>query len=97
LIAGLTAFSDHPLVGEIRGVGLIAALELVAPEGSEEEFTAGKIGGQMTPIMLRNGLVSRNMIDAMAFCPPMIISAAEVAKVLGIVEKSLEELTAAIA
>jgi len=97
LTAGLNAFSDHPLVGEIRGVGLIAALELVAPEGREEEFTAGKIGGQMTPIMMRNGLVSRNMIDAMAFCPPMIISAAEVAKVLGIVEKSLEELTAAIA
>ena len=33
LQAGLRSFAGHPLVGEARGVGLIAALELVAPEG----------------------------------------------------------------
>ncbi|MEP1768793.1 MAG: aspartate aminotransferase family protein [Sulfitobacter sp.] len=94
--AGLAAFVDHPLVGELRGVGLIAALELIAPEGREDDFPAGTMGGLMTPIMLRNGLVSRNMIDAMGFCPPMIITAAEVKTILDIVEKSLEDVTAAV-
>ncbi|MFP7571684.1 aspartate aminotransferase family protein [Marivita sp. S2033] len=89
LQAGLAAFAAHPLVGEARGVGLIAALELVAPEGRDTEFAPGKLGAHMNSIFLRNGLVSRNMLDAMAFCPPLIISQSEISDILRIVEKSL--------
>ena len=92
LLSGLTAFADHPLVGEVRGVGLLAALELVPPEGQPEDFPTGNMGSRMNAIMQMNGLISRNMIDAMAFCPPLIITAEETAKVVSIVERSLEEL-----
>ena len=91
LQAGLADLAPHPLVGEARGVGLIAALELVAPEGKEER-APGKLGAQMNAIMLRNGLISRNMLDAMAFCPPLITTAAEVKNIIKITEQSLEEL-----
>jgi 4-aminobutyrate--pyruvate transaminase len=93
LQAGLARFVDHTLVGEARGVGLIGALQLVAPEGREDEFTPGKLGAHLGGIMLRNGMVSRNMVDAMAFCPPLIISRAEVAQMMDIVERSLVEFT----
>jgi len=96
LMAALAEHASHPLVGEARGVGLLAALELVAPEGRQGELTAGKMGLAMNKIMQRNGLISRNMGDAMAFCPPLIISAAEMTELLNIVHRSLKELTAEV-
>jgi 4-aminobutyrate--pyruvate transaminase len=96
LQAGLSDLTSHPMVGEARGVGLMAALELVAPEGRENDISPGKLGAHMNTIMLRNGLISRNMLDAMAFCPPLIIKKVEMTDMLNIVHKSLKELAAEI-
>ena len=92
LRAGLMRLADHALVGEARGVGLIAALELVAPEGRAEAFAPGKLGARMGAIMLHNGLMSRNMMDAMAFCPPLIVTSSDVSEILDITERSLGDL-----
>jgi 4-aminobutyrate--pyruvate transaminase len=96
LQAGLANFADHPLVGEARGVGLIAALELIAPAGRESEFAAGKLGAQMNAIMLENALMSRNMLDAVAFCPPLIVTSEQVTEMMNIVHRSLKTLTSEI-
>lgn len=93
LQAGLADLATHPMVGEARGVGLIGALELVAPDGAGE-LQPGRLGAQMNATMLRNGLISRNMMDAMAFCPPLIVAASEVRDILKITVKSLDELGA---
>jgi len=92
LQAGLERLSGHALVGEARGVGLIGALELVAPDGRAEAFAPGKLGAKMGAIMLHNGLMSRNMMDAMAFCPPLIVTARDVSDILDIAERSLDDL-----
>ena len=92
LQAGLERLTGHALVGEARGVGLIGALELVAPDGRAEAFAPGKLGAHMNTIMLGNGLMSRNMMDAMAFCPPLIVTARDVSDILDITERSLDDL-----
>ncbi|MGD9861618.1 MAG: aspartate aminotransferase family protein [Pseudodonghicola sp.] len=94
---GLSGFADHPLVGEVRGVGLIAAMELVPPAGRAEEIAVGQMGAKMYGIMAENGLISRNMGDAMAFCPPMIITEAQAGEILDIVGRSLDQLAADLA
>ena len=96
LQAALAELTGHKLVGEARGIGLIAALELVAPEGREDEFGPGKLGAKMNTKMLNNGLISRNMLDAMAYCPPLTVSASEVKDIMNITHKSLKELEAEI-
>ncbi|MGB0410389.1 MAG: aspartate aminotransferase family protein [Pikeienuella sp.] len=96
LQAGLAELANHPLVGEARGVGLIGALELVAPEGREADLPPGKMGAHMNAIMQKNGLISRSMSDAMAFCPPLIVSTGEVKDILQITETSLKELAAEV-
>lgn len=96
LLARLGELRDHPLVGEVRGKALLAAVELVAPEGSEAGFKAGDLGNRMSRILAENGLISRNVLDALALCPPLIISRAEVDEMVDIIARSLDELQAGL-
>lgn len=93
--SGLLAFKDHPLVGEVRGVGLIAGLEL-APV-NPESYTLGSLGSEMNMRMTENGVISRNMVDTMAFCPPLIISHSQISDMLNAVEQSLETVLKTLA
>lgn len=94
LLGRLHGLADSPLVGEVRGIGLIAAVELVEDKATKSVSTAGKLGGLMNNAMMRNGLISRNMYDAVAFCPPLIITRAQADDLFEIVAKSLGELEA---
>jgi 4-aminobutyrate--pyruvate transaminase len=97
LQSGLRALADHPLVGEVRGVGLIAAIELVANKETRKGLDpAGKLGGLVNGILQRNGIISRAMADALAFCPPLIITAPQIDEVLSQVRRSLDEAKASL-
>lgn len=93
----LRELADHPLVGEVRGVGLIAALELVGDKATKAPHEkVGALGGLANAAMFGNGVITRNMGDAIAFCPPMIITPAQVDDVVAATKKSLDETLAAI-
>ncbi len=87
-------FADHPLVGEVRGIGLIGAIELVADKTTHANFDpAAKIGARLAKICEGNGVISRGLPgDALAFSPPLIISESEIHEMLDVVAKSLDEL-----
>ncbi|MGO1118513.1 aspartate aminotransferase family protein [Rhodovibrionaceae bacterium A322] len=92
---GLRKFAGHPLVGEVRGVGLIAAVELVADKASKKPFDpVGKVGGFLFNKAQEHGLILRNLGDTIAFCPPLIISAEQVDEMLVRFGKALDETTA---
>lgn len=94
--ARLETLKSSPLVGEVRGVGLIAAVELVEDKQAKSVTTPGRLGGLMNAAMHRNGLISRNMTDTVAFCPPMIITRQQADDMFEIVAKSLAELEAEV-
>ncbi len=75
----LRAFAEHPLVGEARGVGLIGAIELVADKASRAPHAASAgVGAFCVAAAQRHGLILRVIAgNTVAFCPPLIISAAE--------------------
>jgi 4-aminobutyrate--pyruvate transaminase len=89
-------FADHPLVGEVRGTGLIGAIELVANKATHENFDPKlKIGARLVKLCEENGVISRALApDTLAFSPPLIISEAEIHEMLEIVGKSLNQLAA---
>lgn len=92
-LGGLRNLAGHPLVGEVRGVGMIAALELVTDKQAKTATeTPGQIGGLMNKALLNNGVIIRNIVDAAAFCPPLIIKETEIKDMLGAIEKSLDEV-----
>ena len=75
LQAGLRRYADHPMVGEVRGVGLIAAVELVADRAGKVSFDPpGRVGGYFAERAQAHGLIIRNLMDTIAFCPPLIIT-----------------------
>ncbi len=90
LRAGLDRLSSHPLVGEVRGAGLIAAIELVTQKETKAPFeTLGQLGTMTAAHLQDLGVITRPIGDAIAFCPPMIIEEKEIDDLLSRLEEAL--------
>src|SRR3546814_7485313 len=90
--------SDLPLVGEVVGIGLIAAVELVADKATKAPFDPlGKVGAFFAARAHDHGVIFRNLGDTIACCPPMIISEREIDENLAAFGKALDELVAWLA
>lgn len=91
----LRELADHPLVGEVRGVGMLGAIELVQDKASRKRF-AGDVGVGMIcrSHCFNNGLIMRAVGDTMIISPPLVISFAEIDELLEKARKCLD-LTAA--
>lgn len=76
----LKALNDHPLVGEAVGVGLLGGVELVADKAARKNFPADKaVGMACAGFAQEEGIFTRAMLaDRLAFCPPLIITEAEI-------------------
>ena len=86
----LQALADHPLIGQARGVGLIGALELVQDKASRQPFdVASAIGPRIQAAALERGLIVRALRDAVAVCPPLIITPVQI-------DELFDKLTAAL-
>jgi putrescine aminotransferase len=89
--------ADHALVGEVRGIGLIAALELVKDKATRQRWVAGgKVGGLCRDFCTANGLVMRATGDTMLVSPPLVISKSEIDELIEKARKSLDDTLAAI-
>ncbi|WP_102225157.1 aspartate aminotransferase family protein [Acidimangrovimonas sediminis] len=83
LQAGLKKLESHPLVGEVRGTGLIAAVELVADKATKKPFDpVGKVGGAAFAFGHEEGIIFRNLGDSIAVCPPLIVTEADVDEIV---------------
>ena len=95
LRAELARFADHPLVGEIRGEGLIAAVQLVADKVTRTRFDPeGKLGAYVFERAHDHGLIIRNIKDAIAFCPPLIITEDQVREMVSRFAATLDDTLA---
>lgn len=80
-LRGLEAFRNHPLVGDVRGVGLIAGVELMADKAARQPYPAAAgVGGRVQAACERHGLIVRAIGDRIAFTPPLILDHAETAE-----------------
>ncbi|MDP5291435.1 aspartate aminotransferase family protein [Oceanimonas sp. CHS3-5] len=85
------SLSDHPLVGETRGLGLVAALELVADKTTHarypEDAGAGLVCREHS---LNVGLVMRAVGDTMIISPPLVITHKQVDELVDKARQALD-------
>ena len=89
----MATLNDHPLVGEVRTIGLIGAIEIVSKKGTNQRFGGreGTAGPIVRDLCIKNGLMVRGIRDSLVFCPPLIISHAEIDQMVTILRRSLDE------
>lgn len=91
------ALADHPMVGDIRGVGMIGAIELVADKRTRRFFEKrGRVGTICRDFCIANGLIMRATRDTMMFSPPLVISDDEIDVLVARAKKSVEQTYAQV-
>jgi L-2,4-diaminobutyrate transaminase len=83
------------IVGEIRGLGMIAAVELVADPRTRRPFEpARQAGVRVFRKLLEEGIIVRALGDSIALCPAYVIEPAEVDQVVGALGRVIDEIGA---
>ena len=85
----LRELADHPLVGEVRGVGMLGAIELVKNKATRERFAQGA-GMVCRGHCFNNGLIMRAVNDTMIISPPLVISQSEIDELIGKIRLCLD-------
>ena len=96
-IQRLNKCDKFDLVGNVRGVGLIGALELVSEKNSNNGFDKKGIAGKIfDEYAKKNGLIIRAIGDIIAFCPPLIINESQINDMFDMVEDTINKTTDAL-
>jgi putrescine aminotransferase len=91
------ALDDHPMVGEVRGIGLIGAIELTADKRVRKGFkNRGRVGSICRDYCIENGLIMRAVRDSMVFSPPLTITEDEIALLVERFTKSVDQTYARV-
>ena len=92
----LRALASHPLIGEADGVGLIGAVEIVSDKAAKKNFPAEKmVAAACTRFAEEEGLLVRALLgDRVAFCPPLVITEAEIGEMFDRFTRALDKTEA---
>lgn len=83
---------DHPLVGEVQTVGLLAGIEIVQNKETHESFPADlQLGARVRRLCEEKGLLLRSTGDRVLLCPPLIITREQIDELTGILGDALDE------
>ncbi|MBL8266531.1 aminotransferase [Steroidobacter sp.] len=87
---------SNEFVGEIRGVGMLAAIEFVADRQTKRRFEpTAKVGARLSAAARKRGLITRAMPhgDILGFAPPLVLTRADADQIVGIVSEAVKEVT----
>jgi adenosylmethionine-8-amino-7-oxononanoate aminotransferase len=91
LLNGLRTLESLDVVGEVRGVGMMLAVELVADKQTREPLPDAE---QMESVIMREtGVIVRNCAHSIVLSPPLVMSEAEADRVVEAIRSVLERTT----
>lgn len=93
--AQLQTLTDHPIVGEVRGQGMFAALELVKDKHSRERLADNSAGAiHCRDQAIQNGLMVRAVGDSLVAAPPIVCSREDVDTLINRLSSALDTTAA---
>ncbi|HEY4310263.1 MAG TPA: aspartate aminotransferase family protein [Pirellulales bacterium] len=91
LLTGLRTLESHPHVGDVRGLGLMAAVEFVADKQTKAEFPAAeKVGPRIHAATQERGMFTRLRGDVYNLAPPFTTSEATIDRMVEILGESIK-------
>ena len=89
--------APHSLVGEVRGVGMVAGVELVADKETRESFPASdRVIPKLRAEAIHRGLILRAMANTIGISPPLILTVTEVDFLVDTLCESLDTLQSSL-
>ena len=88
-------FAQLPIVGEVRGVGLMGAIEFVADREKKARFDSSlSVGARISKAARDRGLIARAMPhgDILGFAPPLVTTKDEVDEIVAIAEAAVRSV-----
>jgi adenosylmethionine-8-amino-7-oxononanoate aminotransferase len=86
----LAGLYRHPIVGDVRGMGLLRAVELVADRETRRPLDPGlNVGGFVRDYCYRNGMIVRNNGDILVLAPPLTITVEQIDEIVGTIEAGI--------
>ena len=86
----LRELNDHPLVGEVRGLGMLGAIELVKDKTTRARYEGKGVGMICRQFCFDNGLIMRAVGDTMIIAPPLVITREEIDELVEKARKCLD-------
>jgi adenosylmethionine-8-amino-7-oxononanoate transaminase len=95
-LKGLKTLERHPIVGDVRGIGLLARVELVQDRATRKPFDRpGVVGGKVQRRVQDLGVIFRNIGDILAFSPPLILTEDQADEIVAALDQAIGEVAAA--
>jgi putrescine aminotransferase len=95
LLDGLMTLADHPNVGDVRGLGMMAAVELVVDKKTRAPFDASaKIGENVMHEFRKRGIFTRARGDSILLAPPLVITEEQLDRLIRATKEAVETVTA---
>ena len=90
LLNGLGTLADLPAVGDVRGLGMMAAIELVADKATKQPFAAAdNVGGRVGAELTKRGLFTRIVGETICLAPPLVTSEEQVDRIVAITGEAI--------
>lgn len=88
-------FGDHPLVGDVRGVGMLGVIEFVADKAKKVRLDPNlKVGPRISNAAAEHGLIARAMPngDMLGFAPPLSVTRADVDAIVERAKRAVDQV-----
>ena len=96
-IEGMHRFADNPFIGNVRGMGLIAGMEIVKDKATKENFDPSlRAALTLEAKCLEEGVIVRAIGDVVAVSPPLIITETEIDDMLARIGRGLQKFAEAM-
>jgi putrescine aminotransferase len=97
LLTGLKTLDALDGVGDVRGKGMMAAVELVADKVTKQPYPAdANVGARVYQEMLKRGLFTRVLGDMILLAPPLVSTEEQIEQIVAIIGESVQAVIAEV-
>lgn len=97
LLKGLRGLESLRSVGETRGLGLMAAAELVADKATRASYPASaKVGPKVLAAARERGVLLRNRGDVICIAPPLVVSEEQIDRIVSVLGETIQAVEATV-